>query len=414
MRPAVILRKAPRNAAGKVLPPDLPPFSELAATCGGGLELLLEEEIRNLGYSVLRRRPGVVYFRATLLEVPRCITQLRTASRLLVPVDRSTVNAYDGAYHRILSIPWETIIPPEHTFAITATTRSPVMKDHRFLAMRTKDAIVDRQRGACAGRRSSIDRKTPVFRVVVFVDENKGVEVSLDAGDAPLHERGYRKEAGEAPLRETVAAAMLLQAGYPVRIGEGRPPVLIDPFCGSGTIAIEAALMLAGRAAQLPDRLFAYRRWPWFPPAGETESAPDRSDGEAAPPPVRIFASDRDGEVLDLARRNANRAGVGQMIEFSQGDVRERLPALAGRIRPGRPEVLVVTNPPYGERLDRDDLGALYRDLGTLLKEHMPGGTAHVLCSDRDLMHRTGLRAAGRVPMFNGGIACRLYRLDLR
>lgn len=417
MRPTVILRKADRSRAGQGTPiPKFPLQSELAATCAGGLEALLEEEVRDLGYSVLRRGAGIVYFRAALGEVTRCITYLRTASRVLVPLERFTVSSYDGLYHRVRALPWEEIIPPAHTFAISSSTRSESMKDHRFLAMRAKDAIVDRQRSAPGGRRSSIDRDHPRFRVSLFVDQTTNVEVSLDAADAPLHERGYRREAGDAPLRETVAAAMLMQAGYRSRVATGKPPLLIDPFCGSGTIAVEAALMLAGRPPQPPGRLFACREWPWFPVSKRPPEVVEETleEGRGGSSEVHIFASDRDKEVLEYARRNARRAGVEGMIDFRVNSVRDCFPALAEQIGNHTPDVLVLANPPYGERLVQDDLAVLYRDLGALLKAHIPGGKAFILCSEEGLMRRTGIRTVRRLPMYNGGIACKLYELNPR
>lgn len=415
MRQKVVLRKAVKKTAA--VPPL--PFNELVATCAGGLEHLLVHEVELGGFSVTRRRAGAVAFRAGLTDVPALIRTVRTASRLLVQLERFQLETFDAVYHRLRSLPWELIIPLECTFAITATTRSPTLKDHRFLAMRVKDAIVDRQRRMCSGRRSSVDRKNPTFRVTVFADNSGGLDVSLDAADGPLHERGYRTEAGEAPLRETVAAAMLLQAGYHEAIRRGAPPILVDPFCGSGTIAIEAALMCAGGGPRVSTAPLPCEKWPWFPPVPREAS---RGDAPLLPPvdsgaPVRILASDSDEGIVQIARKNADRAGVSDRIRFSVGDMNEQLAAAAEWARRSsdsvREPMLVVTNPPYGERLDRPDLVELYRSLGESLREHVSGGTAHILCSEKSLIQATGMRVSRRVPMFNGGLECRLFQLNI-
>ncbi len=431
MRRTVILRKNRKEE------PPLTP-TELILTCAGGIEPILEAELVAAGYSVDRHGPGAVHVQSAIAAVPDLCASLRTASRLLVPVDRIPVRDYDDLYRGLKRIPWERIIPTNCTFAIAASTRSSTMRDHRFLAMRAKDAIVDLQRDRTGGKRSSIDRDHPVFPVVIHLDRNDTLEVSLDAAGAPLHERGYRTEAGDAPLRETVAAAIVLQSGYDRAVDRGSAPVLVDPFCGSGTIAIEAALIAARRSPQPEKRRYAWQRWPWFGGSSRDKGASRDAgvigeEGHSHDPATpRIFASDRDDAVVEKARRNARRAGVEDLITFSTGDFRDRLRELTEETRgwtgaasadesrtdesrtSGTPPMLVLANPPYGERLDDTDLDQLYRDLGDTLKESIPGGSAWILCSEKSLMQNTRLSAARRVPMYNGGLECRLYRLDIR
>lgn len=407
MRRTVIIKKAARTPSA--VPIDT---SELAVTCAGGLENLLERELHCLGHEIVRRGPGVLHCAAELADAPLLARRVRVASRVLVPLDHFSTDRYDGLYERVTRLPWERIVPLRSTFAITANTRSRKMSDHRFLAMRLKDAIVDRQRAQQGGKRSSVGRDNPVFRVVVFIDDHDQVDLSLDASGAPLHERGYRTEAGEAPLRETVAAAMLREAAFTDADESNVFPVVIDPFCGSGTIAIEAALIAARRPAQPPTRRFACERWPWFP--GDASRRTPADEAPIAPAVPRIIASDNDPEVIEIARRNAHRAGVESWIEFTVGDFRERLAEAGARCASRTTQLLLVTNPPYGERLNPTDLVSLYRDLGSAAKKHLAGATLWVLCSDKSLMLETGLRASRRVPMYNGGIACRLYQIEIR
>jgi putative N6-adenine-specific DNA methylase len=421
LRQKVILRKA-----SSTLPIHC---SDLVITCAGGLEEAVAEELAALGYGVTGRDAGVVRCVATLKDASRLNRELRTASRVLVPVRQFRVPDFDALYRCAKEIPWDRIIPVSTTFAVTAITRSRKMSDHRFLAMKMKDAVADRQRSGSGGKRSSIDRENPHFRINVFVGEAGDTEISLDASGTPLHQRGYRTEAGDAPLRETVAAAMLREAG--VVGGAEAPGLLIDPFCGSGTIAIEAALIATGRPPHGPEEKFAINRWPWYrepavataPPKAHPDAHPDaQPDAQPDAPsnvpaatavsPMRIVAADSDPEMVSIARRNARRAGVEEMIEFQTADVRETLGNRVSSGEAGR--VMVVTNPPYGERLTPPDLKRLYTDLGALLKQGIPGGTAWVLCPDQALMRLTGLRASRRIPLYNGGLSCRLYQLEVR
>lgn len=418
MRQKVILRKAQTTSPIHC--------SELVVTCAGGLEDAVARELGALGFDTTGRDAGVVRCGAALEDSVRLNRELRIASRVLVPVKRFRVPDFDALYRCVKEIPWDRIIPVATTFAVTALTRSRKMSDHRFLAMKVKDAIVDRQRSASGGKRSSVDRNNPLFRVNVFVQDTGDTEISLDASGDPLHQRGYRTEAGDAPLRETVAAAMLSEAGFATEAstnaeagtnaetrGSKGVGLLIDPFCGSGTIAIEAALIAAGISPHGSDRKFAVERWPWFRRA---TMVPAKDTATVTPvptePPPRIVAADSDPAMVAIARRNARRAGVEEMIEFRVAHVGETLkhpltPGAGGR-------VVVVTNPPYGERLKPPDLKRLYTDLGSLLKRGIPGGSAFVLCPDPALMRLTGLRPSRRTPLYNGGLACTLYRFVLR
>ncbi|SIQ63089.1 putative N6-adenine-specific DNA methylase [Alkalispirochaeta americana] len=409
MQRKVILKKK-SSPAGKS---GMPGTSRLVATCAGGMEPILLREVQSLGFSCQLQGAGAVDIDASLQEAHLLCRSLRTASRLLLPLDRFHVRSYDDLYRQMSSCPWETIVPLEATFAITASTRSEVLGDHRFLAMRLKDAIVDRQRRENQGRRSSVDRKTPDVPVVLFVDAQGYASVSLDAAGSPLHERGYRREAGDAPLRETVAAAMLLEAGS--------PRVMVDPFCGSGTIAIESALLSAGLPPHGPSRHFALEGWPGVDPP---RIPPGSSLSPGRP---SIFAADLDSSLVEIARRNARRAGMEPRISFRSGDVRQTLPEMIlqareslgdsprGRSRINeKGEIALVTNPPYGERLNPADLGVLYSDLGKILRQHLQGCSAWILCSEPKLIRRTGLNILGRRPLYNGGIACELYHFEIR
>lgn len=390
-------------------------YERCIATVAGGGEELLRRELEALGATNLEPSPGAVAFRGSPGLLVRANRELRCASRVLVSLYRVPVGNDTDIYDRTREFPWESILPPDVTFAVTAGSTVPVMRDTRFLALRVKDAIVDRQRAHFSGRRSSVDRRDPGLRVVLHVEQRDGrglAELSLDSSLRPLHERGYRTEAGDAPLRETLAASMLLAAGW--HHHDRRP--LIDPFCGSGTIAIEAALIRGGVApGALGVRRYGYERWRWFePPRVDASPAAMSREVSRLPP---IVCADVDPQILATAQRNARRAGVEEMIEFVAVDVRDMASLLRNAGFEGGATLsgsgLIVTNPPYGERLSREGLTELYDDFGRLLKRDFSGWEAWILTEQQKDGPRLGLRAAEHISTYNGSISCRISRYRL-
>jgi len=389
-------------------------YDRCIATTAGGMEEILARELEALGASVLERSAGAVIFRGSPALFVRANRELRSASRVLLSLFRGPVRDDRDIYERVSELPWEGLLPLHRTFAVTATSGDAAMRDTRFLALRVKDAIVDRQRARFSGKRSSVDRRDPGLRAVLHVeagDRGSVAELSLDGSLRPLHERGYRTEAGEAPLRETVAAAMLLAAGW--RADDPRP--LIDPFCGSGTIAIEAAMIRAGIVpGALGIRGYGYERWGWFAPTVAPPAAAPTLRRSGRTP---IICADVDPEIVAVAQRNARRAGVEDMIEFIVCDVRDIEAALqsakyAGLNRDVAPG-LIATNPPYGTRLSAEGLVDLYRSFGHLLKQRFPGWEAWTLSENRRDAPRLALRPARTISTYNGSLACRISRYRL-
>lgn len=364
------------------------------ATCGGGAEEVLAAEIRN----ALKLEPtinrGAVSFAGRAPEVVAANLQLRSASRILLRVAEGRISSYEDLYRLVRRLPWHRWIPPSLTIAVTATCRDRSLTDYRSVALKTKDAIVDAQR--VSGKRSSVDRRQPDVPLHVFVQDGTAT-LSLDSSGAPLHERGYRRSAGEAPMRETVAATILLQTGW---TGTG---LLLDPFCGAGTIAIEAAMIAQGIPPGSLGRSFAYERWPWFPqPSRATPAAPGELQVRR---PARIVARDNDPIALVSARANAERAGVLDNISLEQEDFFEA----AGPDGKG----MIVTNPPYGERLELEEAGEFYRRLGARLREAYSGWTAWILSGNRPAAKQLGLKPRSRTPVWHGGLDARLYQVEL-
>jgi 23S rRNA G2445 N2-methylase RlmL len=398
----VVLKKKRRS----VVPPEI---SEALVTCPGGAEHALAEELRALGTSNPTTEGAAVRARISASDVPRLNREVRTGSRILIPLARFQAHTFDDVYRGASRIPWDTMLTPEHTFMITANSQSEALRDHRFLAMRVKDAIVDRQRKHGGGRRSSVDKTEPHLVVNVFAADTS-VEIAVDSTGVPLHQRGYRVEAGDAPLRETVAAMMVLESGY----GPDDTRQFLDPFCGSGTLVIEAALLHARRGPGTLGRTFAWQRWPWT--TGEDRSADatkhrgasgrtTTDEGTGSPGGVPLIGTDNDPRVIQIARRNAERAGVAELVRFEVADVRQSIrhwtPAGAG---------VIVTNPPYGIRLQPEGLSILYADFGETLREYAAGWDVTIIAGDSRLARYTGLRPAKHHTVFNGALACQVQR----
>jgi putative N6-adenine-specific DNA methylase len=368
----------------------------LVATCSRGLEEVVQAELLALGHSATRATRGAVEFSGGLEALYRANLWLRGATRVLVRLASGVVSSREDLYRLAAEVSWEEVVAPGQTMAVAVAGRHPAFANTSVAALVVKDALVDRLRRV-RGQRPDVDRRDPAVRVQLHLAPGE-VTLHLDASGEPLSHRGYRRHGGPAPLSEALAAGALLLAGY-----DGTAPFL-DPMCGSGTIAIEAALIATGTAPGL-QRGFAFQRWWFHDPvlwAGLVERA--RASSRRAPAP--IHASDVDEAAVRATGRHARRAGVGEWIEVQRRDARQF--SLPG------PGTVILTNPPYGERLgERDRLRPFYRELGDALKTRAVGATAWLLVGDRELAKEVGLRASRRIPLFNGPIECRLLRFDL-
>jgi putative N6-adenine-specific DNA methylase len=373
------------------------------ATCDVGLEPLLAAELEALGAADVQPGSRGVAFRGDRNMLWRANLQSRIASRILLPIAEFPARDRDALYRGVRRVDWGAVMTPRETIAVDARSFHSQMEHTGFIAQVVKDAIVDRMREA-TGRRPNVERRTPDVPVNVHLAEDH-CRVSLDTSGARLHRRGYRIEGGAAPLRETLAAGMLALADW-----DGDLP-LVDPFCGSGTILVEAALKARRFAPGLFRVLpggegFAFQRW-----RGHDREAFRRQVHivRAAVRPtvdVPIVGSDTDAAVLDLARRNAERAGVTTDVRLERKPMSEATP-------PG-PRGVVVTNPPYGERIGEvEKLVDLYRELGDTLKRRFPDHVAWVLVGAPELVKAIGLHADRKIPLWNGPIECRLLRFDL-
>jgi len=369
------------------------------APCPRGLEAPLAAELAALDAAFIEPADGGVAFAGPLELAYRANLESRLASRILWRVGHGRYRNEDDLYALVSALEWERHFDVDRTLRVdVAATRSPVASGE-FATLRIKDAVCDRFR-AVAAVRPSVDKQRPDVRVHAFLGEREAT-LYLDTSGEPLFKRGYRRDADAAPLRENLAAGLIALSGWT----PGTP--LLDPMCGSGTIAIEAALVAADRAPGL-GRTFGFQKLAWYDgPTWQRIRQKARDRVRPAPDVPTIFASDVDPRVIELARRNAAAAGVEGFIAFAQADALERAAPAAGGI--------VIANPPYGVRLGSDEaLTALYPKLGDALKQRYAGWTACLFSGDARLPKLIGLKPSRRTPLlYNGAIECRLYRFEI-
>ncbi len=378
-------------------PPNQP--MRLFATTALGMEPLLERELRELGARKPLAVTAGVGFEGDLPLAYRACLWSRVANRVLLPLTRFPAPSAEQLYEGVRALPWEDHLAPADTLAVDFTSsRSRITHTH-FGALKVKDAIVDRFRDTF-GERPSIDLARPTLRVNVRLHKDRAT-VSVDLSGDSLHKRGYRVQSVTAALKETLAAAILMRAGWPEIAARGGP--LVDPLCGSGTLPIEAALIAA--------RIAPGRRRPYFGFLGWRQhdaklwrhlcAEADRIATSALPalPPITGF--DNDPRALQAARANARRAGLEGRIAFE--------PAALGQAPPLRdsPPGLVVMNPPYGERMGEEHaLVPLYQTIGATLRAHFGGWEAALFTGNPRL--RIGLRPHRSHRLFNGALPCEL------
>lgn len=284
---------------------------------------------------------------------------------------------------------------PEHTLAVDCNVRDSAITHSQYAARRVKDAICDQFKSKC-GRRPSVDPETPMVGLNLHIFENQAT-LSLDASGESLHKRGYRPIQTKAPLNEALAAGLILLSGW-----DGSTP-FVDPLCGSGTLPIEASWIALRRPPGLTRKRFGFQGWLDFDVGLWAAIRDEARSGVLKSLPAPILGSDLRGDAIEFSRTNARAAGVGNLLQFSRGDVRDFRP-------PDSPGTLIC-NPPYGERIgDEKDLVELYRTLGEVFRERCAGWRVFVFTGNGALARQIGLPVAERVHLFNGRIACQLLR----
>lgn len=371
------------------------------ASCPRGLEELLADELKSAGIESARPTAGGASFNDDLESLYRACLWSRVASRVMLSIAEVDARDADELYRGVVDQPWEQHITEGSTLAIDFIGTSDELRNSQFSARRVKDGIVDRLRRV-SGTRPDVELRDPDLRIIARLHRGR-CTLSLDFSGSALHRRGYRQATGAAPLKENLAAAILLRAGWPSIAASGG--ALVDPLCGSGTLLIEAALMAADAAPGLARELTP-RRWPnhdsalWQMLLDEA-----RARSTASRPRPVIIGADADWRVVERAQDNVAAAGLQDWIRietqrFDAGD-------LASGLSPG----LMVCNPPYGERIGSGDdagLTALYNDLGATIKTQFADWQAAVLTADGPLTAELGLRWDKQYAFRNGAIDCKL------
>jgi 23S rRNA (guanine2445-N2)-methyltransferase / 23S rRNA (guanine2069-N7)-methyltransferase len=377
----------------------------LFVSCPSGVEPLLARELASLGAGALREVPAGVQARGDLQTAYRICLWSRLASRVLLELARFPSPDADALYAGVQTVDWSRQLSPSGTLAVGFTGTNRKIKNTHFGAQRVKDAVVDQLR-VHSGRRPSIDRERPDLRPHVHLHRHMAT-LSIDLVGQPLHRRGYRGPGAQAPLKENLAAAILLLSDWPATAAQGRP--FLDPMCGSGTLVIEAALMAGDIAPGLLRSYFGFQGWKghdatvWDDLVADAEAR--RSRGLRHLPTVQ--GSDHDPVAVAMAREAVRRAGLSNHVGIEQGALTDLSPPV-DRL-PG----LLVTNPPYGRRLAGGGLGRVYADLGRALRRGFSGWRATVFTGNPDLLHRIRLAHHQITLLYNGAIPCRLVAVDV-
>ena len=368
----------------------------LFVTCPRGLEAPLSQELEQLKCQDIRAVDGGVACKGGMEQVYRINLHSRTASRVLLRLTKSGYRSEQDIYKAAKNIRWTDWFDLEQTFKVKVEGKRAQVKSLDFVGLKIKDAVCDVFRDAC-GARPSVGKIRPDIRIHAFIDE-RDIQIFIDTSGEALFKRGYRQDTGEAPMRENLAAGLLLLAGY-----DGTQPFQ-DPFCGSGTIVIEAAWIATRRAPGLMRR-FGFEKLKNFD-AALWKKLQHEAETQIRPTPAPISGSDNDRYMIRAAVANAQAAEVDTFIRFEVKDAQDSRPNGEGGI--------LISNPPYGVRLaEVQALQALYPQLGAWLKQHYAGWLAGMFTGDRDMPKFMRLSPKRKIPLYNGNLDCRLFLMDM-
>lgn len=361
-----------------------------------GLEEILAEELRTLGAKDVEIIKRAVRFKGDLKLLYRANYEARTALRVLVPFynfkAKTEKELYDGFY----KFNWQDYFSLKDTFCIDSVVFSDFFKHSKFAALKAKDGLVDQFRDK-TNRRPSVDTSNPTVRINMYIS-NDVVSLSLDSSGIPLFKRGYRMQTVEAPINEVLAAGMILMTGW-----RGERDFL-DPMCGSGTLPIEATMIARNIPAQINRDHFGFEQWANFDESLWKEVINEARDN-IRPLSCKVFASDISMKSVRLTEYNVEEANL-------VDDIKPQKMAFNKLENPGE-GCLIITNPPYNERLKDADINAFYKEMGDLLKQNFQGSDAWLISSNKHAMKNFGLRTSKRIHLLNGPIPCTYYHFEL-
>lgn len=365
---------------------------EMVAKTFQGLEEVLAEELRNLGAENVEPGRRMVMFEGDLEMMYRANLCCRTALRILKPIYKFVADTPDSLYEMVKEFDWENVLTPEKSFAIDSTVNSEDFTHSRFVTYRVKDGIVDYFTDKYGeGVRPKVRLQDADVLINVHISGNR-VTLSLDSSGESLHKRGYRVAQTEAPINEVLAAGIILLSGY-----RGGTP-FVDPMCGSGTFLIEAALIAANINPGIYRKGFAFESWPDFD--RELFESLYNDDSQETKPEFRIYGADMSPKAIAIARENIKSAGVAEWIDLECKPLSQWNEAPEGGI--------LVTNPPYGERITSDDMDGLYKLIGTKLKNIFKGYHAWIIGYKKEYFDAIGLAPSTKIDLLNGSLECEL------
>ncbi|MFO7978411.1 MAG: THUMP domain-containing protein [Bacteroidales bacterium] len=363
-----------------------------------GLEELLADELKALGAQEVQPLKRAVSFQGDTRLMYAANLHCRTAISILKEVARFTFNSREEYYDNLRAVLWDELFTVDKSISINAIAhRSEIFNNTLFLAQHSKDAIVDYFRDKYQ-ERPSVDIGNAHIRISIYVNADECI-VSLDSSGDPLFKRGYRKATGAAPINEVLAAGLIMLSGW------DKQSTLVDPMCGSGTFSIEAAMMALDIAPSLNRKSFSFLFWNDFQPELWKTLVDEARTKVRNRMNTTIIASDLNGQTLDIARQNIMEAGLMGQIRVQRNDFFTfQPPAQTG---------WALFNPPYGERMKRNNLSEFYRDMGNVLKKNYAGYRAGFITSDLDAMKYIGLKPSSKTQVFNGPLDCRFLVFDL-
>ncbi len=371
---------------------------EYFATVARGIELLAAKELESLGASSVNPDFCGVSFKGDRQLLYKVNLWARLPFRILVKIDEFVGRDAKELYRGVQNIDWQQYLTPDRTLAVSATGKNDSLNHTHFTALQVKNAIVDRQMEEL-GERSNIDPKSPDVKVNVHIRDDRCI-ISLDSSASSLHRRGYRPAVGVAPLKESLAAALIKLSGWEADVA------FFDPLCGSGTLPLEASLQALNIAPGLFRPHFGFQNWPDF-----DRQVWDKLVGEANLKrqerlKIPIMGSDRSEDALEVARTNADLCGVEKEVKFIQAELEQ--------VEPPSDRGLLLCNPPYGKRIGNpQQLGKFYKLLGNVLKQRFKNWTAFILSGNKELAKNIGLKSSKRIPVYNGTIQCQLMKYEL-
>lgn len=368
---------------------------KLIAKTFAGLEELLAKELNNLGADNVEVGNRMVSFEGDKAMMYKANFCLRTAVKILMPIHEFKAKDADEVYEEVKKIHWDKYMDVDDTFLVDAVVFSEDFRHSRFAAYRVKDAIADYFREK-TGKRPNVGIANPDIRINLHIAEHD-VSISLDSSGESLHHRGYRTGTVAAPLNEVLAAGIIMLTGWD---GESD---FIDPMCGSGTLLVEAALIARNIYPGVFRKEFAFEKWKDFDPELFDEIYND--DSQEREFNHKIYGYDINRQAVATAQANAKSAGVADIVTVSQQDVRD--------LEPQQMPSIMVTNPPYGERITTDDILGLYADLGRVLKHSFAGGDAWILSLHEECFAKIGFRPSTRYILYNGALECELRKYQM-